>query len=192
MATPTTESLPKLHHITLQTNRLQELIDWYAVVVGTRVTHRAGFGAWLTNDEANHRIAVVVPGTVQDRPGEPLFTGMRHVAFEFGTFDALMEHYARVRDQSIVPQFCIDHGPTISMYYQDPDGNVVELQMDTFEDWALSAAFMAESSEFHDNPRGKDFDPEVMHAAWQAGAGLAEVHQRAYAGEFAPASATSH
>ena len=33
----TPSSIPKFHHVNLKTTRLQEMIDWYAVVVGTEV-----------------------------------------------------------------------------------------------------------------------------------------------------------
>jgi hypothetical protein len=30
---------PTMHHVNLKTTRLQEMIDWYAVVVGAKVNH---------------------------------------------------------------------------------------------------------------------------------------------------------
>lgn len=177
---------PRLHHITLQTAQLDMMIDWYETLLVMRATHRADFGAWLTNDEANHRVAIVTFPEVAQRRDPKIHTGMRHVAFEFETIDDMLATYEHVRDQGIVPEFCIDHGPTISFYYADPDGNNVELQVDTFQDWSASAQFMAENPRFHEDPRGKDIDPEAMHAAWTSGAGLEELHERAYAGDFAP------
>jgi hypothetical protein len=47
----------------------------------------------------------------------------------------------------IRPFFCVNHGPTTSMYYRDPDGNRVELQIDNFataeegQAWMHSPAF---------------------------------------------------
>ena len=49
---------PIFHHVNLKTTRLQELIDWHATVVGTEVIFRDAIGAWLSNDAANHRIAL--------------------------------------------------------------------------------------------------------------------------------------
>ncbi len=48
---------PTFHHVSLKTARLQEMIDFYATLVGAEVIHQDGVGAWLTNDRANHRIA---------------------------------------------------------------------------------------------------------------------------------------
>jgi hypothetical protein len=73
----------------------------------------------------------------------------------------------------------------MSFYYADPDGNLVELQVDNFGDTAGSLAFMR-GPEFLANPVGTDVDVAKLIAARQAGADLGELHRRAYAGEFIP------
>jgi catechol-2,3-dioxygenase len=58
---------PTLHHVTIKTSRLDEMIQWYALVVGVKVQFRYGAGAWMSNDDANHRIAfLTVPGLMDD------------------------------------------------------------------------------------------------------------------------------
>jgi hypothetical protein len=58
---------PVMHHVNLKTIRLQELIDWYGTVVGMTPNHQFEGGAWLTNDAANHRLALLtVPGLEDD------------------------------------------------------------------------------------------------------------------------------
>ena len=58
---------PKLHHVTIKTSRLDEMIAWYALVVGAQVQFRDQGAAWMTNDAANHRIAfLAVPGLSDD------------------------------------------------------------------------------------------------------------------------------
>ena len=77
---------PAFHHFNLKTTRLQELIDWYATVVGAEVTFQDATGAWLTNDPANHRIALLCfPGFVDD-PDRETRTGMHHSAFGYPSF----------------------------------------------------------------------------------------------------------
>ena len=48
---------PAFHHVTIKTSRLQEMVDWYGLVVGTKVTFQDANNAWTTNDAANHRVA---------------------------------------------------------------------------------------------------------------------------------------
>ena len=177
---------PKFHHFNLKTTRLQEMIDWYCTLVGAQVLFQDAVGAWLSNDEANHRIALLAfPGFVDD-PEKDTRTGLHHSAFEYASFDELNASYLRLRDAGIEPDLCLDHGMTFSYYYKDPDGNHVELQVDNFGDWAQSSEWMRTSEAFHANPIGVFVDPAKVAEAAAAGASFDEIHERATAGEFAP------
>jgi catechol 2,3-dioxygenase len=183
------QSKPALHHVNLKTTRLREMIDWYGEVVGTEVVFSDDTGAWLSNDGANHRVALLAFPGFADDPDKDTRTGMHHSAFEFQSFAELNANYLRLREKDIVPAICIDHGMTFSYYYADPDGNHVELQCDNFGAWAVSKRWMIDSEEFHANPIGHFVDPEKVAAAAAAGERFAEIHRRAMAGELAPAQA---
>ena len=180
---------PKLHHVNFKTTRLEEMIDWYGVLLGTEVLFRFPLGAWISNDEANHRIALTAFPNFVDDPEKDTRTGLHHTAFEYEGFDQLNASYLRLEEAGIVPDFCLDHGMTLSYYYRDPDGNHVELQVDNLGDWAKSSAFMRESPEFHEDPIGKFVDPERVAEAYADGATFQEIHARAMAGELAPDTA---
>lgn len=176
---------PAFHHINLKTTRLQEMIDWYAVVVGAEVTFQSDMIAFVSNDEANHRIALTAFDGFAEDPERGTRIGLHHTAFEYGSLVDLDASYLRLSEQGIVPDFCIDHGPTFSYYYLDPDGNHVELQADNFDDWAASKAWMRDSEEFRANAIGVFVDPDLVAAAIAAGR-AAEIHAAAMAGEFLP------
>jgi len=177
---------PKFHHFNLKTTRLQEMIDWYCTLVGAQVLFQDAVGAWLSNDEANHRIALLAfPGFVDD-PEKDTRSGLHHSAFEYASFDELNASYLRLREAGIEPDLCLDHGMTFSYYYKDPDGNHVELQVDNFGDWARSSEWMRTSEAFHANPIGVFVDPAKVAEAAAAGASFDDIHERATAGEFAP------
>jgi len=178
---------PVFHHVNLKTTRLKEMIDWYANVVGTKPTFAFPGGAWLTNDGANHRIALLTSSKMSDDPEKLMHTGMHHMAFEYRTCDELLDTYSRLKAQGIVPHMALDHGMTMSFYYVDPDGNSVELQYDNFGDWKKSTEWMRTSEAFAKNPIGMLVDPAKMVQARGAGASPEELHRRAYAGEFPPA-----
>ena len=55
---------------------------------------------------------------------------------------------------------CIAHGPTLSMYYADPDGNQLEFQIDLLEPDAANE--FIHSPAFAANPVGEQFDPEEL------------------------------
>lgn len=178
---------PVMHHVNLKTTRLQELIDWYGTVVGMRPNHQYEGGAWLTNDAANHRLALLTVPGLEDDPDKIRHTGMHHTAFEYASMDDLLDTYQRLKSQGITPHGCLDHGMTTSFYYADPDGNSVELQADNFGgDWSQSTEFMRSAPEFAADPIGTHIDPDALVAARSAGASADDIHRRAYAGEFTP------
>ena len=81
---------PKLHHVTIKTSHLDEMITWYGLVIGAEVQFRDQVAAWTTNDAANHRIAfLAVPG-LSDDAQKVNHNGMHHCAFEYESFEDLM------------------------------------------------------------------------------------------------------
>jgi catechol-2,3-dioxygenase len=177
---------PVLHHLNLKTVRLQEMVDWYGLVVGTTVTFQFPGGAWLTNDAANHRIALLTVPGLEDDPEKLRHTGLHHTAYEYSSVGDLLDEYVRLKGHGITPISCVDHGMTTSFYYVDPDANAVELQADNFGDWSQSTEFMRISPQFAADPIGSPLDPELVVAAREAGASPQELHERGYSGEFAP------
>ncbi len=178
---------PALHHITLRTGRLSEMIDWYSIVIGAGCNFRADEVAWMTNDAANHRIAFLASKQIDDDSNRRYHCGLHHSAFEYASFDDLMVSWKRLDEAGIKPAFSLDHGLTCSIYYRDPDGNYVELQSDNFGDWVKSTAFMRSSADFAANPIGTFFEPAHVYAAHKEGMAFAKLQKRMRAGEFAPA-----
>jgi catechol 2,3-dioxygenase len=188
---------PTLHHYGLTTANPQPMLDWYAKVLGMMPVHQttkpAGVKSplearadWISNDEANHRIAIIsFPGLTEDHERSH-HKRLQHVAFEFPSVDDLLTAYARLKGQGIEPVLTTDTGATTAFYYEDPDRNIVELLADNFGDWTKSTEFMRSSLEFAGRPIGNFVDPDAMVAARAAGVSVEEVHQRAYAGEFPP------
>lgn len=179
---------PSFHHTTFTTLRLDEMVAWYEQVAGlTPVFHGEG-GAWLTNDAANHRIALLSPPGLKHPQDKGHTTGLHHTAFEYAEFDQWLDNYVRLRDLGIRPFLTLDHGMTVSMYYQDPDGNGVEIQVDAFGSWDRSKSWMYSSLEFADDQIGTHFDPDKLVEARSQGLRFEEIHRRTRAGEYLPAS----
>ena len=177
---------PKLHHVTIKTSRLDEMIAWYGQVIGAQVQFRDQIAAWTTNDAANHRIAfLAVPGLIGDAQ-KVSHNGMHHCAFEYDNFNDLMASFDRLRKAGIEPAFCLDHGLTISLYYKDPEGNFVELQSDNFGDWAKSGEFMRTSTDFAANPIGTFFDPALVYEKVKSGVDFKALQKSIRAGEYLP------
>ncbi len=184
--TSSTSIRPSLHHVTMKTSRLGEMIEWYGLVLGTQVQFRNEVAAWTSNDEANHRIAfLAVPG-LGDDADKIRHNGMHHCAFEYASFADLMSSYDRLRKAGVEPAFCVDHGLTISIYYEDPEGNYVELQSDNFSDWKLSTEYMRTSRAFFENPIGVFFDPARVCESFKSGADFSTLQKDVRAGCYLP------
>ncbi|WP_188675768.1 VOC family protein [Subtercola lobariae] len=179
--------VPKLHHATFMTMDVDAMVHFYELVCGLQPVYYAAHAAWLSNDDANHRIALLrLPG-VHPPVDKPHSAGLHHTAFEYGTFDQWLDNFIRLRDLGILPTICLDHGMTMSMYYADPDGNGVEIQVDAFHDWELSKEWMWASVEFSEDQIGAQFDPEQLVAARESGLSGDEIHAAARRGEYTPA-----
>lgn len=72
----------------------------------------------------------------------------------------------------------MNHGVTTSLYYNDPDGNLLETQVDNFDSAEEATEYM-HSSAFSENPIGADFDPEKLIERIEAGEDDASLKKRA-------------
>jgi catechol-2,3-dioxygenase len=165
----------KLAHVVLRTGQLKAMLDWYVLVLDGRVVHQGEYLAFMTYDEEHHRVAFAATGASQ-RPDDK-HTGLHHVAFTYRILADLIGTYKRLKALGIGPITTINHGPTMSMYYADPDGNNVELQVDNFDTPEGAQEFL-ESDAFAKNPIGVLFDPDEMAARFEAGEPVAELVKR--------------
>lgn len=147
----------KLAHVVLRTNNFEKMVHYYKTFLGAEVIYENAFLAFLTYDEEHHRIAIAaVPGT---KAKDTSSCGLEHIAFTFDTLSDLLVAYRQRKQKSIEPLWPVNHGPTTSIYYRDPDGNMIETQVDNFQSPDDATDFM-KSKFFAENPIGTDFDPE--------------------------------
>lgn len=157
----------RLAHIVFRTNDLPAMRDWYCSVLGAHPVFGDERILFLTYDDEHHRVALIAHGPYPD-PAEDVRAGFYHSAFTYPDLGVLLATFRRLRSAGIEPVRCIKHEPTVSLYYRDPDGNHVELQVDAFStadaatEWMKGAVFAA-------NPIGTAFDPEVMIADYERG-----------------------
>ncbi len=160
----------KFAHVVYNTHRYDEMIEWYQFVFEARVGHRGSELAFLTYDEEHHRFAFRDLGPMPDPPVEPRMgkgPGVAHVAYTYRDLAELVDQYSRLKERGIVPQRPIRHGMTLSMYYADPDGNVMEFQIDLCS--PEEAYEFMESDVFAANPIGERFDPDELVRRFAAG-----------------------
>ena len=147
---------PKLQHYGITTANLDAMIEWYRKVLGVRVNHRSAVPeaaqrlapfsavAFTSNDEVHHRVVFFqVPGVAAD-PDKSSHTRVQHVAFEYPKLDDLLGTYVRLKGLGILPVFAFDEGFQAAFYYQDPELNLVELNVNYYgNDWTATEHMLA-------------------------------------------------
>ena len=174
-ATKPVVSPQRLAHVVMRSSQFDALIEWYKAVLGARVVFSDGALAFLAYDDEHHRIAVInVPGLAPQPAG---IAGVHHIAFTYASLTELVETYERLEKVGIRPVWCTNHGPTTSMYYADPDGNQVELQVDNYPTVEEAGEFFF-SQAFAINAIGVDFEPADLARRLRSGEAEASIKQR--------------
>ena len=161
----------KLAHVVYMTRRFDQMLAWYKDVFEATAHYESPALAFLTYDEEHHRFAFINMDAFDPdgKPGVmPTGVGLNHVGYTFENLGDLLETYERLKHGGITPYWRIHHGVTLSVYYQDPDGNRMEFQVDCYPDAAGANAFM-QSETFAKNPAGVEIDPDELLARFRNG-----------------------
>jgi catechol 2,3-dioxygenase-like lactoylglutathione lyase family enzyme len=164
----------KLAHVVLRVSDLPISRAWYLKVLEGWPAFENEMICFLTYDDEHHRIGLLAEPNFQN-PGDA--QSLSHIAFTYASLGELLATYKRLASEGITPFWTINHGPTISFYYKDPDGNRLELQYDVFEKNEEVDAYFA-SGAHEENFMGIIFDPAAMIARFEAGDPLTEITAR--------------
>ena len=175
-STPDVVRPRQLAHIVFHTNDLQAMTHWYECVLCAEVTFANDRVAFLTFDEEHHRVALVATATYAPSADVSQVV-FYHAAFTYASLGELIATYERLQSGGIAPYRTIHHGPTVSLYYRDPDRNAIELQVDAFPD-AQSAKRWMSGETFTRNPIGIELDMNAYVAAFRAGVPEATLLRR--------------
>lgn len=160
----------KFGHVALCTTDVARLRAWYCLVLEAQVMFENDFVGFVTYDDEHHRLAIINRGIEIPTGPSPL----DHISFTYATLGDLLDTYERLKREGIAPHRTINHGGTTSMYYRDPDGNQVELQIDNFATLEETVAFI-ESDVFAANPIGVEFDADRLVERFRQGDPVAEL-----------------
>ena len=76
--------------------------------------------------EQSHEIALLQVG--DDAPGpEKGRVGLNHLGWQMESLDDLKELYLRLKEKNVNVYQVSDHGISIGIYFNDPDGNGIEI-----------------------------------------------------------------
>ncbi|KAJ9612954.1 hypothetical protein H2200_002895 [Cladophialophora chaetospira] len=165
-----------LAHVVFRTANMKPMLRFWEMFLGATISYADDTIAFLRYDEEHHRVAIVaMPANTTPRVSDA--AGLEHVAFTFRSLDGLLTAYSQRKARGIMPFWCVNHGPTTSIYYRDPDNNKIETQVDNFENVDEAESFMM-SSHFAENTVGTDFDPDELHQRVKAGESQKEMKRR--------------
>ena len=165
----------RLAHIVLRTSRIKVMMEWYIFALNAHIAFENDEIAFIAYDDEHHRIAFInIPDLAPQPDGA---VGLHHIAFTYNDLDELLGNYERLRDVGVTPKWCVNHGPTTSMYYVDPDGNQVEFQVDNYDTVEEAGEFFFTEA-FATNTIGVDFNPEDLLNRLRAGESVQSVKMR--------------
>ena len=167
---------PTFSHVVFMTRRFEEMKAWYMNVFGAEIVHGDPAVAFLTYDDESHRFAIFNLDVM--KPEAPASSGhgdvgLNHIAYTYASAADLLETYARLKEQGLTPYWPVHHGFTLSFYYQDPDGNRIELQVESCN--SKDAFDFLRSEVFADNPVGVEVDPDALLERYRKGADEADL-----------------
>lgn len=158
----------KLSHLGLRTNNLEAMAKWYHQMLAGEIIYENSDVAFVKCDEEFIRLALFqIPNTINKNAQS---NGLEHFAFSFDTLGDLCNMYKERKEAGFIPYRAVHHGPTISMYYYDPDGNKLEMQTEIITS-------VEEFNKYKDtgaiarNPVGVEMDPEEILRAFESGRG---------------------
>jgi catechol-2,3-dioxygenase len=110
---------------------LARMEDFYTRVLGFAVTDRGELGGtsivFLSLDPAEHHQIILASGRPKDLPFNPI----NQVSFRLAELAALRQMARRLMDEGVRDLAPVSHGNALSVYFRDPEGNRLELFVDT-------------------------------------------------------------
>jgi len=133
---------PVLGHVHLHVSDLERAIAFYRDVIGLEVTQRFGRqAAFLASGGYHHHLGLNIWRTAGAPPAPKGHPGLYHVAFLYPDRPSLGAALRRVTAAGVGITGAADHGVSEAIYFDDPDGNGVEVYRDRApEAWPRDAA----------------------------------------------------
>jgi catechol 2,3-dioxygenase len=122
--------LKEIGHVLLRVLDLERSKKFYSEVLGFQVLeedpeHGGTFMALEGQSHAIDLFQVKDPEAAERQT--PGVRGLGHIAFRVASEEALREAYATLREHGVEITRSIDHVSQKSIYFRDPDGNLLEI-----------------------------------------------------------------
>ena len=114
----------QLGHANLYVRDVEHSEKFYADVLGLHTyERRPGRAVFMSAvPDQSHELALMQLGPDALGPQENQ-VGLNHIAWRMDSFEDLKELYQRLKDKNVEIKGIGDHGISLGVYFQDPDGN---------------------------------------------------------------------
>ena len=123
----------KIGHAHIKVRDVNRSLPFYQTFFDLKVTERVGDQfVFLSGGEMHHELALQGLGIAASTPAD-YHIGLYHVAFEVPDKAAFATAYNLLKTEG-VPFAAVDHQISRAIYFNDPDGNGLEIYVDTRAD----------------------------------------------------------
>jgi catechol 2,3-dioxygenase len=116
-------------HVHLKVRDLNRAIEFYTKILGLSVSERVSHYAFLTFGNMHHNVALNEVGLNAELP-KARAVGLYHFAIEVPTISEFKAFYHRLKEANVEIR-PVDHYISKALYFRDPDGNGIEIYVDT-------------------------------------------------------------
>lgn len=162
-------------HLVLKTSRFREMVEFYNLFLNAWEVFGSEGVSFITYDDEHHRVAIAQIDNLPDLDRRA--AGIDHFAYSYASLGDLLANYVRLKEKGILPYWSINHGPTTSFYYRDPDGNQIETQTDNFDTREELVGFF-HTDAFRANSLGVQFDGDRMVELYREGRPESELKRQ--------------
>jgi catechol-2,3-dioxygenase len=126
-----TKPVLSFSHVGIWVTDLEAMKEFYTGVLGFVMTDRGPIGdtelVFLSQSPSDHHQIVLAKG----RPADLGFTTVNQISFKVDSLETLKRTYADLVQRSVKDLVQISHGNAWSVYFKDPEGNRIEVFVDT-------------------------------------------------------------
>ena len=122
--------LTRIGHVALRVADVERSRAFYTALLGFEVVEEdpEHGGVFMALEGLSHTIDLFPVDDPRTAPAQtPGAVGVRHVAFLVDSEQALKEAYETLQANGVTIVRAIDHVSQKSIYFQDPDGNLLEI-----------------------------------------------------------------
>jgi catechol 2,3-dioxygenase len=119
----------RVGHLVLRVKDMERSRRFFEEVLHFPVVaqNERGMVFFSTDVADNHHMLALVPSKEGAAMPQPEAIGMQHVSFELASFAELKEAYRVFKEKGVNICYTTYHGISKSIYFNDPDGNMLEV-----------------------------------------------------------------